>query len=145
MFVSLRRLPRNSTFVQSEQARGTPSGMISELPQNLSALTPERMSHAAGVRDKRISALFKRWPTLSKVETSELKRLYNERLRLAKSVGTMRRHRRLRRGSGGENAGRELRRSYVAGDPERSPATDRAGAILRPAWSRERSRRPCML
>ena len=93
--------------------------MISELPQNLSALTPERMSHAAGVRDNRISALFKRWPTLSKVETSELKRLYNERLRLAKSVGTMRRHRRLRRGSGGENAGRELRRSYVAGDPER--------------------------
>ena len=65
-------------------------GTMEKLPQDLSALSPERVSQAANVRDKRLSALFRRWPSLSKVETTELKRLYDERLRVAKHVGAMR-------------------------------------------------------
>ena len=73
--------------------------MIENLPENLSALSRQRVDQAANARDKRISALFGRWPSLSRVELSELKRLYNERLRVARYVGAMR-TRLLRRGSG---------------------------------------------
>ena len=71
--------------------------MIKKLPQNLSALGPERMSRATNARDERISALFGRWPSLSRVEMTELRRLYDERLRVARYVGAMRK-RHLRRG-----------------------------------------------
>ncbi|MBA3375532.1 MAG: hypothetical protein H0U00_06925 [Actinobacteria bacterium] len=64
--------------------------MIDDLPENLSALNPEGMREEADVRDTRISALFGRWPALSSVEASELKKLYNERLRVARSVGATR-------------------------------------------------------
>lgn len=74
--------------------------MTDELPQNLSALSPERVNQAVNARDKRISALFRRWPSLSRAETSELKKLYNERLRVARYVGATRKRLR-RRWSGG--------------------------------------------
>lgn len=76
--------------VWSERLWWYTAGMMENLPQNLSALSPERVDQAANARDERISALFRRWPALSKVETSELKRLYLERLRVAKYVGAMR-------------------------------------------------------
>lgn len=72
--------------------------MILELPQKLSALSPERMGQVADARDARISALFGRWPSLSEAEARELKKLYNERLRVARSLGAIRRRRLLRRG-----------------------------------------------
>jgi hypothetical protein len=64
--------------------------MVEKLPENLSTLSPESLRHAAKVHDERISPLFRRWPSLSRLETAELKRLYNERLRVAKYLGKRR-------------------------------------------------------
>ena len=60
---------------------------VEQLPENLSALDPVALERATNSRDNRLSPLFRRWPSLSRVELSELKRLYNERLRLARHVG----------------------------------------------------------
>jgi hypothetical protein len=62
-----------------------------QLPENLAELKPEALELAARARDKRLGPLFRRWPSLSRPELSELKRLYNERLRLARYVGKRRR------------------------------------------------------
>lgn len=61
--------------------------MVEKLPENLSTLTPENLQEAVETRDKRMSPLFRRWPALSRLETAELKRLYRERLRVAKYLG----------------------------------------------------------
>ena len=60
---------------------------IQQLPEDLSELDPRALEGATDSRDKRLSPLFRRWPSLSRVERSELKRLYNERLRLARHLG----------------------------------------------------------
>ena len=41
-------------------------------------------------RDERMSLLFRSWPSLSKIELRELRRLSDERQRLARHVGTIR-------------------------------------------------------
>lgn len=64
--------------------------MVKKLPENLSTLTPETLEEAVETRDKRMSPLFRRWPSLSKLESAELKRLYGERLRVAKFLGKRR-------------------------------------------------------
>ena len=71
---------------------------MENLPEDLSTLSPERVNQAATARDKQISVLFRRWPSLTRVETRELSRLYNERLRVARYVGAART--RLRRRGG---------------------------------------------
>jgi hypothetical protein len=43
-----------------------------------------------------MSTLFRRWPALSKMEMSELRRLSDERQQLAKHAGALRRLHRLR-------------------------------------------------
>ena len=60
---------------------------VEQLPEDLSELEPGALERATNARDKRLSPLFRRWPALSGFELSELKRLYNERLRLAKYLG----------------------------------------------------------
>jgi hypothetical protein len=60
---------------------------IEHIPEDLSELEPAALERAADARDERLSPLFRRWPSLSGIELSELKRLYNERLRLAKYLG----------------------------------------------------------
>jgi hypothetical protein len=65
--------------------------VVDRLPDDLSKLAPEALRRAAKARDKRLTPLFRRWPSLSRLELSELKRLYSERLRLARYVGTRRR------------------------------------------------------
>jgi hypothetical protein len=57
------------------------------LPEDLSELDARALERADNSRDNRLSPLFRRWPSLSGVERSELKRLYNERLRLARHLG----------------------------------------------------------
>ena len=57
---------------------------VEQLPEDLSELDSGALEGATNVRDKRLSPLFRRWPSLSRLELSELKRLYNERLRLAR-------------------------------------------------------------
>lgn len=61
---------------------------VEHLPDDLAELRPEALELAAKARDKRLGPLFRRWPALSRLELSELKRLYNERLRLARQVGS---------------------------------------------------------
>ena len=70
--------------------------MIKKLPKDLSDLSQEGLRHARNAREERLTVLFRRWPSLSTLETDEIRRLHKERLRLAKYAGMLRR-RRLRR------------------------------------------------
>jgi hypothetical protein len=70
--------------------------MIARLPEDLSALDQEELTRARNTRDARLTVLFRRWPALNKVETKEIRQLHDERTRLAKYFGRLRR-RRLRR------------------------------------------------
>jgi hypothetical protein len=70
--------------------------MIEPLPRNLIALDREQLRDATYRRDARMSILFRRWPSLSKVEMRELRTLSDERQRLARHVGILRGLHRLR-------------------------------------------------
>jgi hypothetical protein len=61
------------------------------LPDDLSGLERKRLDEARAERDDRTTALFRRWPGLTKLEMTELRRLWNERLRLARQLGARRR------------------------------------------------------
>jgi hypothetical protein len=61
-----------------------------DLPSEISELNAEALERAANVREKRLSPLFRRWPALSRIELAELKRLYNERLLIARYLGRRR-------------------------------------------------------
>jgi hypothetical protein len=69
-------------------------GMVDELPEDLSAAGPEVLQDAAKMQDDLMSPLFRRWPRLSRSELAELRRLYSERLRVAKYIGRRRQDRR---------------------------------------------------
>ena len=64
---------------------------MDELPENLSAFDPEVLLEERVARDEKLRPLFRRWPSLSKTEMRELKRVYAERVRLAKWIGRRRR------------------------------------------------------
>ena len=68
------------------------------LPENLSQLDREELRKASDTRDKRLSVLFHRWPSLSKMEMKEIRRLNDERQRLARYVGALRKRRRAESG-----------------------------------------------
>jgi len=70
--------------------------VIESLPKNLSALDRNQIRDARQDRDDRMSVLFRSWPALSKIELRELRRLSDERQRLARHVGIVRRLRALR-------------------------------------------------
>lgn len=61
------------------------------LPKSLSVLDETELRDARHDRDERMSALFRRWPELSKLELRELRMLSDERQRLARHVGILRR------------------------------------------------------
>lgn len=63
---------------------------IRTLPDAVKKLPSEALEREAEVRDRHITSLFRRWPALNGAELSDLRRLYDERLRLAKSVGARR-------------------------------------------------------
>jgi hypothetical protein len=65
--------------------------MIENLPGNLLLLDENALRNATLDRDERMSLLFRSWPSLSKVELRELRRLSNERQRLARHNGILRR------------------------------------------------------
>jgi hypothetical protein len=71
--------------------------MINELPEDLSALGQAELRDARETRDVRVTLLFRRWPSLTRPEMKELRRLYDERQRLARYVGALRKRRRQRR------------------------------------------------
>jgi hypothetical protein len=65
--------------------------MIENLPGNLLLLDENELRSATDDRDVRMSLLFRSWPSLSKVELRELRRLSHERQRLARHHGILRR------------------------------------------------------
>ena len=65
--------------------------MIANLPRNLPELDDTELGKARHDRDERMSLLFRSWPSLSKLEMRELRKLSNERQRLTKHVGILRR------------------------------------------------------
>jgi hypothetical protein len=67
---------------------------MKDLPPDLGALNDDDLVVQRATRDDRIAALFRTWPKLAARELRELRRLYDERLRLARHLG------RLRRGQG---------------------------------------------
>ena len=69
-------------------------GMIKKLPKDVSVLGREGLRRARDARDERLSVLFRRWPALNKIELSEIRRLHDERQRLARYVGMLRRRQR---------------------------------------------------
>jgi hypothetical protein len=64
---------------------------IQTLPKSLSVLDETELRDARDDRDERMSVLFSRWPALSKIELRELRTLSDERQRLARHVGILRR------------------------------------------------------
>lgn len=64
---------------------------MSQLPDDLAELDAHELETECDARDKRVTPLMRRWPNLSRLETRELRRLYAERLRLARYVGKLRR------------------------------------------------------
>jgi hypothetical protein len=64
--------------------------VLTNLPEDVTTLPSEVLEDQAEVRDRYLSSLFRRWPALKGAELGELRRLYDERLRLAKSLGARR-------------------------------------------------------
>jgi hypothetical protein len=64
---------------------------MNQLPQNLSTLGDEALERERDACDERLRPLFRRWPSLDRGEMRELRRAYDERLRLAKWIGRVRR------------------------------------------------------
>jgi hypothetical protein len=63
---------------------------MTDLPEDVTALPADVLERQAEVRDRRLASLFRRWPALKGAELAELRRLYEDRLRLAKSLGARR-------------------------------------------------------
>ena len=68
--------------------------MIKKLPKDVSALDRAGLRRARDTRDERLSVLFRRWPALNKIEMKEIRRLHDERQRLARYVGMLRQRQR---------------------------------------------------
>jgi hypothetical protein len=65
--------------------------MMENLPGNLLLLDENELRNATHDRDERMSLLFRSWPSLSKLELRELRKLSDERQRLARHRGILRR------------------------------------------------------
>jgi hypothetical protein len=63
---------------------------MKELPDDLAAVPVPELSQQRAIRDDKIAPLFRRWPSLSRVELNQLRRLYAERLRIARYLGRRR-------------------------------------------------------
>jgi len=64
-----------------------------ELPPELAVLDEDELAVQRAIRDDRLATLFRRWPKLAGRELQELRRLYDERLRLARHFGRIGRDR----------------------------------------------------
>jgi hypothetical protein len=63
---------------------------MKELPDDLAAMGTADIAEQRAVRDDHLAQLFQRWPALSQLELGQLRRIYSERLRIAKFVGRVR-------------------------------------------------------
>lgn len=67
---------------------------MKQLPDDLAAMEAQELARERAIRDERLTRLFRRWPALSRLEVRELKKIYRERLRIAKHLGRLRARRR---------------------------------------------------
>ena len=65
--------------------------MSEPLPQDLSDLDPREIATVRDEQERRLTPLFRRWPALSIRERAELRRVYTERLRVARFLGRRKR------------------------------------------------------
>ena len=65
--------------------------MSEPLPQDLSSLDTREIETMRDEQERRLTPLFRRWPALSSHERAELRRVYTERLRVAKFLGSRKR------------------------------------------------------
>jgi hypothetical protein len=63
---------------------------MKELPDDLAAVGSAELSEQRAIRDDKLAPLFKRWPALSRPELGQLRRMYEERLRIARYLGRRR-------------------------------------------------------
>jgi hypothetical protein len=63
---------------------------VDALPVDLRELDRDQLREESDARDARLSVLFRRWPGLSPIEMREIRRLNDERQRLARSIGRLR-------------------------------------------------------
>lgn len=69
-------------------------GVIQRLPDDISELDRHELRKASDARDERLSILFRRWPSLSRIEMKEIRQVSDERQRLARCIGRLRKGRR---------------------------------------------------
>jgi hypothetical protein len=65
---------------------------MKELPDDLAAVGHAELARQGAIRDARLAPLFRRWPTLNRFELGQLRRMYAERLRIARFLGHLRAH-----------------------------------------------------
>ena len=65
--------------------------MSEPLPQDLSHLDARHMEAVRDEQERRLTPLFRRWPSLSGRELAELRRLWAERLQVATLLGMRKR------------------------------------------------------
>jgi hypothetical protein len=63
---------------------------MKELPDDLAVMGTAELSEQRSLRDDRLETLFQRWPALNRLELRQLRRMYAERLRIARYVGRLR-------------------------------------------------------
>jgi hypothetical protein len=63
---------------------------MKELPDDLGAMDADELARERAIRDEQLTPLFRRWPRLSRLEIRELRKIYVERLRIARYLGRLR-------------------------------------------------------
>ena len=63
---------------------------VKELPDDLAVMGVTELAEQRALRDDAIAPLFRRWPALKPLELSVLRRMYAERLRIARYLGLRR-------------------------------------------------------
>jgi len=61
-----------------------------ELPDDLAAMPPGELAEQRAVRDDQLAPLFRRWPALNRTELGQLRKMYAERLTIARHLGRRR-------------------------------------------------------
>ena len=65
--------------------------MKKHLPSDLTEADAQELREARDECDDRLTTLFRRWPRLGRHEMRELRAVHDERVRIAKYIGSLRR------------------------------------------------------
>ena len=63
---------------------------MSRLPDDLAGLDGATLDETRKAQDERLAKLFRRWPSLSRRELSELRHTWSDRVRVARHLGRRR-------------------------------------------------------